>query len=98
MPTENVRSWPRPNSSPASSSAPETWGDLDVTEPYQAARTAVFDSCRRVEVPLRPGHSVLLHRHVIHGVAPWADGAKADPEGRAIAYFRPWFEDVARWV
>jgi hypothetical protein len=36
---------------------------------------------------------VLVHRHAIHGVAPWAEGAKAAPEGRAIVYFRP---EVAR--
>ncbi|MEJ6388664.1 phytanoyl-CoA dioxygenase family protein [Gymnodinialimonas ulvae] len=77
--------------------APE-WGDVDVTEIYKAARAEVFEGCRRVEVPLAPGDAVLLHRHVIHGVAPWTDGAKAATEGRAIAYFRPCFEDPSDWL
>ncbi len=78
--------------------APEVWGDVDVTEIYQAARARVFESCPRREVPLQVGETVLLHRMVIHGVAPWADGAEADPEGRAIAYFRPCFGDPADWL
>ncbi len=78
--------------------APEAWGDEDVTDIYKAARTEVFETCKRVEVPLSVGESVLLHRHVIHGVAPWSEGAKAAPEGRAIAYFRPCFEDPEDWL
>ncbi len=78
--------------------APEVWGDVDVTEIYQAARAQVFDICPRREVPLQVGETVLLHRMVIHGVAPWADSAEADPEGRAIAYFRPCVDDPAAWL
>ena len=71
---------------------PDTWGDLDVTEVYQAARKEVFESCERVEVVMRPGEVVLLHRHLIHGVAPW-QGPEV-PEGRQVAYFRP---HVVQW-
>ncbi|WP_257891889.1 hypothetical protein [Gymnodinialimonas phycosphaerae] len=78
--------------------APEAWAGRDVTEVYKAARSDVFKVCPRIEVPLRPGESVLLHRMAIHGVAPWAEGAKAAPEGRAIAYFRPCFDDPALWL
>lgn len=78
--------------------APETWADMDVTDVYKAARREVFETCPRVEVPLKPGQSVLLHRMVIHGVAPWAQGAVADRQGRAIAYFRPCFDDPERWL
>jgi hypothetical protein len=39
-----------------------------------------------------------MHRHLLHGVAPWAAGAKAPPEGRIIAYFRPLMPDVASWL
>jgi hypothetical protein len=74
------------------------WADLDVTEAYKAARAEVFETCRRVEVPLQVGQAVLLHRHVIHGVAPWAEGAMAEPEGRAVAYFRPCFDRVEDWL
>lgn len=68
---------------------PDAWPDLDVTETYQAARRAVFARCARREVPLRRGEAVLLHRMAIHGIAPWAKGATADPMGRVIAYLRP---------
>lgn len=66
---------------------PEKWGDVDVTDAYQAARRKVFDHCPRVEVPAAPGQAVLLHRHLVHGVAPWGSGQGSDM--RMIAYFRP---------
>jgi hypothetical protein len=71
----------------------DRWPDIDMTDTYQSVRRQVFASCPRREVPLSPGQTVLVHRHAIHGVAPWAEGAKAAPEGRAIVYFRP---EVAR--
>jgi len=71
----------------------QNWGEIDLTEIYQAVRKHVFDTCPRREIPLRPGQSVLVHRHAIHGVAPWAEGATADEAGRVIIYFRP---EVAR--
>lgn len=77
---------------------PETWAEVDVTDAYQAARREVFASCRRVEVPIRPGEATLLHRHLIHGVAPWVTGARAPEEGRIIAYFRPELPSVADWI
>jgi hypothetical protein len=67
----------------------ERWPEIDVTETYQAVRREVFATCSRREVPLAPGETVLVHRHAIHGVAPWDEGATAAPEGRAIVYFRP---------
>ncbi|MDW4496643.1 hypothetical protein R5H30_01515 [Sulfitobacter sp. D35] len=74
-------------------------GDVDVTEAYVAARRVVFETCRRVVLTGPPGTGVLLHRLTLHGVAPWADGAQADPRGRAIAYFRPAIDgDVAAWL
>ncbi len=74
---------------------PARWGDLDVTEVYQTARRKVFDSCVRVEVQAKPGQAILLDRHLLHGVAPWAAGAPG--EMRMIAYFRPQV-DVAEWL
>lgn len=76
----------------------ESWGEVDITEAYQAARAEVFASCRRVELPAGPGEATLLHRHLIHGVAPWGPGASAPPEGRIVAYFRPVMASVADWV
>ena len=78
--------------------APEAWGDVDITEAYQAARAEVFRTCNRLELPGVPGEAVVLHRHLIHGVAPWAEGATAPPEGRIVAYFRPLMPSVAAWV
>lgn len=72
--------------------------DHDVTEAYQAARREVFATCARVELPGEPGSAVILHRHLIHGVAPWQAGATADPPGRMVAYFRPLLPSVADWL
>lgn len=77
---------------------PADWPDVDLTGPYQAARRAVFESCTRRPLPLGPGEAVLLHRHLLHGVAPWAKGATAATEGRIIAYFRPECPTAAGWA
>jgi hypothetical protein len=77
---------------------PDTWGDIDVTEAYTTARKRIFDTCRRVELPARPGEATLMHRHVLHGVAPWAATATAPAEGRIIAYFRPVMFSVQEWM
>ena len=76
----------------------ESWGEVEVTEAYQAARARVFETCRRVELPSRVGEAVLLHRLMLHGVAPWVEGAKAPLEGRVIAYFRPLMGSVEEWL
>ena len=68
---------------------PTQWESIDVTDAYQSARRQVFETCPRIELPLRPGQAVLLHRLALHGVAPWQQGAKASADGRMIAYFRP---------
>jgi hypothetical protein len=76
---------------------PERWGGADVTEAYTAARKEVFETCKRVTVHARPGEAYLMHRLVLHGVAPWA-GAPVD-EGRMIAYFRPELTGImAAWL
>lgn len=74
------------------------WGTVDITAAYQAARKHVFAECARVELPGSPGEAVVLHRLLVHGVAPWAEGARAAGEGRAVAYFRPLMETVAEWL
>jgi len=75
--------------------APEAWADLDVTDIYQTARRAVLDQCARIELATSPGQVILLDRHLLHGVAPWA--ADAPGEMRMMAYFRPQV-DMARWL
>lgn len=76
----------------------ETWTDVDLTAPYQEARRQVFATCERVALPSSPGEAVLVHRHLLHGVAPWGDEAMAAPEGRMIAYLRPEFPAIADWI
>ncbi|MEM8688536.1 MAG: hypothetical protein AAGF81_14480 [Pseudomonadota bacterium] len=77
---------------------PEAWGDVDVTAPYQAARRRAFETCERVEIPAQPGEAYLVHRLALHGVAPWADGATAGPDGRMICYFRPEMGGPEDWL
>ena len=78
---------------------PEDWHRVDVTEAYQAARREVFETCPRIALHARPGEAYLLHRHCLHGVAPWAEGAAAGPDGRMIAYFRPLMPGgVPTWI
>lgn len=74
---------------------PAQWGDLDVTEVYQATRRDVFARCERIEVVAAPGQAILLDRHILHGVAPWAEGAEGDM--RMMAYFRPQVS-IADWL
>ncbi|MEM1045853.1 MAG: hypothetical protein AAGL24_06865 [Pseudomonadota bacterium] len=78
--------------------APADWGASDVTEIYHAVRRQVFEECRRVAIPARPGEAYLVHRLAIHGVAPWAENAGSGPDGRMIVYFRPEFPDPADWL
>lgn len=70
----------------------------DITEAYHAARRAVFAACPRIVLHTRPGEAVLLHRHALHGISPWAAGAKAPEEGRIVAYFRPVLPRVGDWL
>lgn len=79
---------------------PADWPKVDVTEAYQAARKHIFETCPRVLLPARPGEAVLVHRLLLHGVAPWSEeGASAPDEGRMIAYFRPLMPGgLAEWL
>ncbi len=70
---------------------PGRWGEVDVTDAYQAARREVFETCQRIAVPATPGEAYAVHRLALHGVAPWGTEAEAADEGRMIAYFRPEF-------
>ena len=76
----------------------EGWADIDLTEVYHAARRTCFDTCTRVALPAKPGEATLVHRLALHGVAPWGDDAKAGPDGRMIAYFRPELPDWSAWL
>jgi hypothetical protein len=77
---------------------PERWPAEDVTETYHAVRRRIFEACPRVPVHARPGEAYLVHRLALHGVAPWADGATAGPDGRMIVYFRPPLAGFRQWL
>lgn len=76
----------------------ESWDEIDVTERYQTARREVFATCRRVELPALPGEALLLHRLVLHGMAPWDEAATASGGERMVAYFRPELGSVEDWL
>lgn len=72
---------------------------VDLTDAYQAARRAVFDCIEPVAVVAKPGQAILLHRHLLHGVAAFGQSQIAPPEGRMIAYLRPEFANGAEpWL
>lgn len=79
---------------------PRDWAGVDLTGTYHAARQEVFATCARVPVHAAPGAAWLVHRMMLHGVAPWQPGAAAPPEGRMVAYFRPELPDraSAQWL
>lgn len=70
----------------------------DVTEVYKAARQEVFDTCERVEVTADVGQSMVLHRLVVHGVAPDDPDRHMPEEGRMVAYFRPELSARTTWL
>ncbi len=77
----------------------ERWPDVDLTDVNMQTRRQIFETCRRVELPLKTGESYVVHRHALHGVAPWDMGLKGPEEGRMIAYFRPADEaQMQRWL
>lgn len=77
---------------------PASWGNIDITDAYQQARREIFATCRRIELPARPGEATLLHRLTLHGVAPWKSTDTAPPEGRMIAYLRPQYATTEQWL
>jgi len=74
---------------------PKDWGDLDVTDVYQAARRTVFETCERIPLVATAGQALLLNRHLLHGVAPWNPAIAGDM--RMVAYFRPQIS-IADWL
>ncbi|MEM9972750.1 MAG: hypothetical protein AAF771_01120 [Pseudomonadota bacterium] len=73
----------------------DMWPEIDLTEAYHAARREALATCRPVPLLCRPGEAYLVHRHTLHGIAPWAGGPDATP--RIIAYFRPEIP-VTAWI
>lgn len=81
-------------------------GDVDITQAYQAARAHVFATITPQPVALDAGGAVLLHRHMLHGIAPWDAGLQGANDAaipglgpcRAMAYFRPQFAQPQAWL
>ena len=73
---------------------------IDVTDIYTTTRAAVFDTCPRKPLPARPGEALILHRHLLHGIAPWEQAADTPALAhRMMAYFRPLCAGgVSDWV
>lgn len=70
----------------------------NLTQPYINARKDVFETCPRHEISVAPGGAIVLHRHLLHGIAPWLKGACAPDVGRQIAYFRPQYKTCLDWM
>ncbi len=63
---------------------------VDITEAYQAARRAVFETCPMVTLEAVPGETILIHRHALHGTEVWGNtDPREAPDGRMTAFFRP---------
>ena len=72
--------------------------EVDLTDAYVAARRGVFEAIEPVALPMAAGDAVLLHRHMLHGVAPWDAAVAEGADARRIAYFRPVLRDPAQWL
>lgn len=70
----------------------------DITDLYHEARDRIFATCRRVEIPARPGEAYLIHRHALHGIAPWLDSDPQNTQARLVVYFRPESESPDAWL
>jgi len=80
----------------ALSGVPETQlSDIDLTDIYTATRRECFEQCKRVEVGLEPGQVIVLHRALLHGIAPWTS-ARSQP--RRAVYFRPELPNIIDWL
>lgn len=79
--------------------APENWQHTDITEIYQATRTEIFKTCKRVELHAKPGEAYIAHRFSLHGMAAWDETLDGPKEGRIIAYFRPYIDgSLSGWI
>ncbi|NMM44104.1 hypothetical protein HH303_06425 [Rhodospirillaceae bacterium KN72] len=78
---------------------PGDWDAIDLTDGYHATRKQIFDTCKRVTVAAKPGEAYLVHRHALHGMAPWPQDLGSRGIGdRTIVYFRPEPADRLSWL
>ncbi len=76
----------------------EHWADIDITDIYHNLRKEIFEKCPRIQLELKRGECVLVHRLALHGIAPWGETATASQDGRMICYFRPTFTNPKDWL
>ena len=50
------------------------------------------------ELTAQPGGAWLVHRHALHGIAPWSDPEAVSTTPRMIIYFRPEFTRPQAWL
>lgn len=62
------------------------WAKIDVTNAYADIRRHIMDQFDPVPLCVPKGGCYVLDRHLLHGVAPWADSTT---QARKIVYFRP---------
>lgn len=77
---------------------PAEWERDDITDLYRQMREEIFATCRRIELTAQPGEAWLVHRHALHGIAPWSDAETASATPRTIIYFRPEFSYPQAWL
>ena len=79
-------------------------GSTDISGFYRSVRKRVLESCERVELPLQRGESVVAHRMLLHGTAPWRDRGEeprlnAQPNTpRILCFFRPITLTADEWL
>lgn len=71
---------------------PDEWPQIDITGIYQQTRAEIFETCKRVELHVKPGEAYIAHRFALHGMAAWGKDLDGPEEGRMIAYFRPFWD------
>lgn len=76
----------------------QEWHSEDISQAYIQARKEVFMHCERKEIYAQVGESFAVHRLAVHGMAPWAEHATSESNGRMIAYFRPQIINAAQWL
>ena len=76
----------------------EQWPNIDLTEVYTETRRNIFNRCQRVPITAAPGEAYVVHKHCLHGVAPWPQSIPNTADGRMICYFRPPAKDIRTWL
>lgn len=70
---------------------------MDLSECYKSIRKTVFNTCKRVELPLKYGECVVAHRMLLHGTAPWQEDIN-DNQPRILCFFRPITLTAKQWL